>query len=117
MNPIQQKEVISQGEQLDKDCAICFDAESERIAALCGHIFHQMCLNLWLTTAGSNGQCPLCRRQLAPRMPGQLFQEDPLDEEGEEEEVVEEGEEAEIVVVVRNLNLQARIVGYEGWDD
>lgn len=115
MNPIQQKEVIPQGEQLDKACAICFDAEAERIAVICNHIFHRACIDQWLRTIGSNGQCPLCRHQLAPRVAGQLFDADAIEPaEAEEPDEEEEAEIEEGPVLNRRPRF---IVGYAGWDE
>jgi hypothetical protein len=40
-------------------CPIClekFDNDTE--ALLCGHVFHTVCLNIWLATSNT---CPICR--------------------------------------------------------
>ncbi|KAF7023957.1 hypothetical protein CFC21_036379 [Triticum aestivum] len=47
-----------------EECPICLDQERVTTAwkeTVCGHIFHEQCVERWLETKGS---CPMCRRQL-----------------------------------------------------
>ncbi|KAF7023958.1 hypothetical protein CFC21_036380 [Triticum aestivum] len=51
-------------------CPICLDQEGATTAwkeTVCGHIFHERCVERWLQAKGS---CPMCRLQLQqPRAP------------------------------------------------
>lgn len=41
-------------------CNICFDnADTDTRKLNCGHIYHKMCIQLWLN---SHNTCPMCRR-------------------------------------------------------
>lgn len=86
MNPIEQKPVPAT--PTVAECSICFENAEIRIRTRCSHIFHQACLDQWLTTPGSNGRCPVCRFALRLPMPGQLFEDFdlPSDSDIEEEE-------------------------------
>ncbi|XP_037458086.1 probable E3 ubiquitin-protein ligase ATL44 [Triticum dicoccoides] len=48
-------------------CAICLsdfaDGETIRVLPVCGHRFHVLCVDRWLTSRCS---CPTCRRRLSP---------------------------------------------------
>ncbi|KAK6934976.1 Zinc finger, RING-type [Dillenia turbinata] len=75
------------GEKYGLECAICLlefeDYSLLRLLAICCHVFHQECIDLWLT---SHKTCPVCRRSLDT-------QTSPKENVQEEEE--EEGEECE----------------------
>lgn len=47
------------------DCSVCYNTmENQEIVALhCGHIFHHVCLQQWITT-GRGQTCPLCRSRI-----------------------------------------------------
>ncbi|KAL5220421.1 hypothetical protein ABZP36_025134 [Zizania latifolia] len=49
------------------ECAVCLNAvdEGEMVRQLpgCGHVFHQECIDVWLS---SNASCPVCRRKAEP---------------------------------------------------
>ncbi|KAM3214265.1 hypothetical protein ACQJBY_066621 [Aegilops geniculata] len=52
-------------------CAICLsdfaDGETIRVLPVCGHRFHVLCVDRWLTSRCS---CPTCRRRLSPDRAG-----------------------------------------------
>ncbi|OMJ20973.1 Receptor homology region, transmembrane domain- and RING domain-containing protein 2 [Smittium culicis] len=79
----------------DYDCLICFEPieEGDKIRSIpCEHIFHQHCLDTWLTTR--SGFCPTCRFNLRTSK----------DSDGEEEESDRElGTEMVQIVTVANL--------------
>ncbi|KAG8045671.1 hypothetical protein GUJ93_ZPchr0008g12452 [Zizania palustris] len=49
------------------ECAVCLNAvdEGEMVRQLpgCAHVFHQECIDVWLS---SNASCPVCRRKAEP---------------------------------------------------
>ncbi|KAL5776467.1 hypothetical protein ACOSP7_009393 [Xanthoceras sorbifolium] len=66
-----QKLEPGQGSQVEVeaiDCAVCLcdtQEEEEEIRELkCGHLFHRVCLDMWL--ANKHATCPLCRGPVAP---------------------------------------------------
>lgn len=63
-------------------CSICFESfvnsrfkitdnssknnfRTEISATTCGHLFHSVCIEKWLTTPNSNRKCPSCQRTLS----------------------------------------------------
>ncbi|BAS73796.1 Os01g0690333, partial [Oryza sativa Japonica Group] len=48
-------------------CVVCLRAvdEGEKVRQIsaCGHVFHQECINMWLS---SHTSCPVCRGKAAP---------------------------------------------------
>ncbi len=49
------------------ECAVCLSVvdEGEKVRQLpaCGHVFHQECINMWLS---SHASCPVCHGKAAP---------------------------------------------------
>uniref|UniRef100_A0A6M2DY72 Putative ring finger n=1 Tax=Xenopsylla cheopis TaxID=163159 RepID=A0A6M2DY72_XENCH len=48
-----------------RTCSICLESMREGQCTLitkCNHLYHRICLNLWLRT---NSSCPLCREQIS----------------------------------------------------
>ena len=44
-----------------KTCSICLDDLDLGVKLKCGHIYHQECINKWITTEFSmDKKCPLC---------------------------------------------------------
>lgn len=86
MNPIEQKPIPATPTIVE--CSICFENAEIRVRTRCNHVFHQTCLDQWLSTPGSNGRCAVCRFVLALPVPGQLFEDlDPPSDSDLEEEV------------------------------
>lgn len=48
-------------------CPICYDNYNETTSGelLCGHLFHQECIEKWIDTDGKKN-CPLCRATIGP---------------------------------------------------
>lgn len=48
------------------ECSICFDKIAnvdEVVSTVCGHLFHDQCMNRWLLAA-TEPTCPQCRRRV-----------------------------------------------------
>lgn len=52
------------------ECAVCLEdvesGESARVVPGCNHGFHQLCADTWLS---NHTVCPVCRAELAPKVP------------------------------------------------
>jgi hypothetical protein len=87
MNPIQQKPMPAT--PTIEECSICFENAEMRVRTKCSHVFHQTCLDKWLTTPGSNGRCAICRFTLTQPVPGHLAEDLDLPEDSDTEEEAE----------------------------
>lgn len=58
----------AESESTSHECSICLssieDGELVRLLPNCQHLFHQECVDVWLST---NASCPVCRGDPAPR--------------------------------------------------
>ena len=61
------KQVYNEDFMADKDfCAICqtnFENGDRLVALVCGHVFHEECIEVWLKK--SKQECPICKRAVS----------------------------------------------------
>ena len=59
------KEEINDEESIEHKCHICnveyVDDDILRVNSICGHYFHQICLDQWFS---SHNKCPICNQVL-----------------------------------------------------
>ena len=56
----------------DKQCSVCLDSiKDSNVALMCGHVFHDDCINGWIQTCNDEAKvsaCPECRTKIVPQI-------------------------------------------------
>jgi len=51
------------------ECPICYENMNSNVSKLiCGHVYHEKCINTWGFKQGNNNTCPLCRETIEPEI-------------------------------------------------
>nr|XP_002131236.1 E3 ubiquitin-protein ligase TRAIP-like [Ciona intestinalis] len=89
------------------NCVICtdyFDTENDISVTPCGHLFHALCLNTWITTSTGKKSCPQCRTHITMKqIIGKIYLNQPHEEQNELDPYVLKNKVDEL-----NLNLKKK---------
>uniref|UniRef100_H2ZCG0 RING-type domain-containing protein n=1 Tax=Ciona savignyi TaxID=51511 RepID=H2ZCG0_CIOSA len=88
------------------NCVICtdyFDVETDISVTPCGHLFHALCLNTWLTTNSGKKTCPQCRTHISMKqIVGKIYLNLPHEEKDDLDPYMLKNKLDEIQLSVRN---------------
>nr|XP_011468977.1 PREDICTED: myosin-11-like isoform X3 [Fragaria vesca subsp. vesca] len=81
-------------------CSICYEdlnpvAEDLQSISICGHVFHELCLQQWFEYSSNNKcSCPVCKQSCKPNDAGRLYFQS-VDPSSTQRAVLERGEDTE----------------------